>query len=1146
MSHCFELDGVKTSPAMNRLAVVAVALAVALMASSCGPKVPEPVDPCAGVSCGEGRCAVVSGAPACLCNEGFTATGLSCVARPPVDLCASNPCANLSNSLCQVTDGRVACVCPASRVEVNGSCVVRTACTPNPCMVARRTTCEVVGGAASCVCDPGFAPEGDGCAAMPVWRCSAQHGDGDAAEPDECPLLARPLSIDVDESRTLFPAGDHDWFELGVTDGHLFSFSATSSSMPLLIEVYAHDGVTLIASDNRGAPAAQIAFVAPGPESVMVRVRAVRATDTGSYTVRYSELGIDDYANDTSTAITLVAGANPFSGTVQYAGDQDVVWLEVPGGTALRLSTPDAGTPDVVVELSRPDGGARTLNPGESTTITTPALEALVLSARGRTPRTTGNFVVSFTELGADDHSDEGVFGTPIATDNSLVQGRFERAADMDTFSVEQLAGRIYRARWQGQVYSAQLSVALPGGQVIVPSYSSSGVVWEASQSKPAALRIASSYSTGTYAVAVEDLGVDDHGDTLSTATAVTHGMPVGGRLELSDDIDVFSFTGTAGRVLQVAAVASVSTGSPPALTIRVTDSTGLVVAEGQTTVGLLVASTGLFKAQVSRGSYSSASDLVQYALTVTDAGTDDHGGTSSAATALTVGTAAAGSVQYASDVDVFSFNALANHLYGVTCTRTSGSCTYVVRDGSGQQVGTSGYSQTAFLAPVAGRWTVEVNAGSTYSPTLGPFFLTVSDLGLEDHGSTIATATAVTVGTAVPGAIGYQQDVDVFSFATQAGHIYAATVTGNSSARPEVRDGSNLLIASSYNSTVSFVATHAGPYFVALTSYSVGAYTIVVTDRGADDHPNTSSGATTLTLGTPTMGEIQYQNDADFFTVPVVAGHHHLVSCSGASSCTVQVTTPTGTALASGYGSTGVTFKPPAGITSVFVRVTGTDGLRYGVTVTDSGADDHGDARADATSLVVDGPVLSGSLPVSTDVDAFLVTAAAGDIVGLSCVSTAGSACGVSIFTPSGSTIASGSSSAVTLRTGFLASAAGAYLVLVRGSANSAFTLAATRTSDDFTTVTPFTLGTPRTGSLDYVGDTDVFTITLTQGVLVRLSLSSGARATITSPTGGYVPSLYGGYMTSYTPTATGTYTFTIATDTYYGALVDYTLTAQ
>lgn len=1137
---------------MNRLGVVVV-----VMLFGCGPQIaPPPADPCGTVTCGQGRCALVDGQPACLCAAGFVAQGLTCVSIPPADLCASNPCASLTNSLCQVNAGAVSCVCPSSRVEVGGSCVLRTACQPNPCTQPRRTTCELTGGAASCRCDPGFAPEGNGCSASPVWNCAAQHLDGDPAEPDECPTLAKSLNIDSDEARTLLPAGDHDWFSLGITPGHLFTVTAVAAGVPLLVEVFDAAGVTLLASDNRGLPQAEVTFVAPQGQMVMVRVRSVRATAIGAYTIRYHELGLDDYANTTAEAITLVPGAGAFAGSVQYAGDLDVVWLEVPPLTAVRLSLADGGFPadDLQLEVARVDGGVRVLNPGEATTISVPSVELLSLTARGRNPRSEGDFQLTMDELGPDDHSDEPAFGTPLATDDVAVSGRIERAQDVDSFRVEQLADRLYRLRWAAQNFTPSPSVLLPGGQVVGGGYSygATGLVWKADQSRPAFVRIASSYSSGStvsYSVAVEDLGFDDHSDTVTAATPATVGTAIGGRLELPTDVDTFSFTGTAGHIFQVAATPTGTVSGT--LRVRVLDSAGTVLSEADGLAGALLATTGNYRAQVLRGGYSSNTDLLRYSLTVTDQGADDHAGTSAGATALTVGTPIAGSVQYPTDIDAFAFTALAGHVYSVACTRGTGSCAWQVKDASGVVVASNNYSSgISFLAATGGRWVVEVGAGSSYSPALGPYTLTVTDLGLEDHGGTIATPTALTLGTAVTGSIGFAQDIDVFSFTTIAGHIYAATAS-NSSVQAQVRDANNAVIASSYGSTVSFVAPTSGTFYVLLTSYSTSlAYTLSVVDRGVDDHSNTAAGATPLALGTALSGELQYQNDLDYFSLAVLAGHHHRVTCTGTSgSCTVSLVDANGNFLATGYSPTGVTWKPPANVTTVLVRVSGSGEFRYSLLASDLGADDHGDGLGDATALVLDAPATAGALETPTDVDAFTVTASAGQIIAVNCVVTAGSACALIITSPVGGSVAQTSSS-VSTRTGFLAGSAGTYLISVRGNGygtvTGAYTLAASRGTDDFTTTTPLTRGTPTSGSIDYVGDTDVFSLTLTQGVAAILNITSGSRVNVTSPTGQYVANAYGGYSTTLNPLITGTYLFTVQTDSYYGALSGYTLTVQ
>lgn len=1132
-----------------------VVLVVGLGLWGCGPST-KPAESCAGVACGEGRCALVDGAPACLCAQGYLAAGLVCTALPPADLCASNPCASLSNSLCLVNAGRVSCVCPASRVEVNGSCVLRTACVPNPCQSPHRTTCEIANGAAACRCEAGFAPEGDGCSAAPVWSCADQHNDGDSAEPDECPLLARPLNVDAVESRSLLPAGDHDWFEIGVIPGHLFSFAATSTSVPLLIEVFDRGGVTLLASDNRGVTQAEVAFVTPAARAtLLVRVRGVRATDTGAYSAQYRELGVDDYVNTTAGAITLVPGANPFAGTVQYAGDLDVVWLEMPALTAVRLAVPDAGLQDLVIEVERPDGGLRVLNGGEVTTITTSTVERLSLTAHGRNPRNVGDFSVTLEDLGPDDHSDDPIFGTPLASDNLPVSGRFERPLDVDSFRVAQLTDRLYRAHWQGatSTYPPSATVLLASGQVIGnSSYGSTAVVWKADQSRPAALRLQPSYSYGaipSYTVAVEDLGLDDHSDDITNATPATQGVPVAGRLELPNDIDTFSFTATAGRIIQATAVKT-TVGSTAALHVSIRDSQGTSLGEGDGTVGVLISATGLYFAQVTRSGYGYGStDLLAYSVTVTDQGIDDHAGTSAGATPLTVGTPISGSVQYASDVDAFAFTPVAGHVYEVSCTRSQGACSFLVKDPSGLVVASAGSATTTFLAATAGRWLVEVSAGNSYSSTLGPYSLTVNDLGLEDHGSTTATATPLTLGTAIGGRIGFPQDVDVFSFTAVQGEIYAATLGPNGGARVEVRDAGNALVASSYNATVSFLAPTSATFYVFVSNYSVVSYSLVVTDRGLDDHSNTTTGATPLVMGTAQSGEIQYQNDLDFFSLAVIAGHYHQVTCTVTSgSCSVSVLDANGNVLANGYSGGNLPFKPPTLTTTVFIRVSSSsDSARYSLVATDLGADDYGDTRADATALVLDAPATAGVLETSIDQDAFTVVAAAGEVVTLSCTTTSGTACGMVVTSPSGSSVAQPSAGAF-VRTGFLSTGPGAFLVQVRGNgyAVGAYKLSATRGSDDFTVTTALTAGTPRSGNIDYVGDIDVFSIQLTSGTPVQVTLSSGARASVTSPSGGYVPTIYGGYSTSLVPTATGTWLFSVASDSYYGALSSYTLTVQ
>ncbi|HEY0881585.1 MAG TPA: hypothetical protein VGD87_08650, partial [Archangium sp.] len=618
----------------------------------------------------------------------------------------------------------------------------------------------------------------------------------------------------------------------------------------------------------------------------------------------------------------------------------------------------------------------------------------------------------------------------------------------------------------------------------------------------------------------------------------------------LASDVDTFSFTAVAGRVM-VATVNS-SGGASALLRLRMYAPDGTLAGEADGSLGVLAPSTGTYKVQVTR-QYSSGTVMTPYQLIVSDNGADDHGNLRASATPLTLGMSASGSVQYASDLDVFSFTAVANHVYGVSCLRGTTTCSLRVLDGSGNPI-PSGTNTSAFLATTSGTWSVEISGGQ-YSSTLGAYSLAVTDLGVEDHGATQGTATPVTTGTPTAGRLDFLSDVDVFSFAAVVDHIYRVTVTGVSSPTIEVRTSSNVQVTSSpYSSVVSFIAPANGTLFVSLSSYSSygtsNGYTLNVEDVGVDDHGGTVATATPIILGATTAGSVQYRNDVDLFSVPVTPGHHHRVQCTArVGNCGIAVESGA-TTLASVYATTNATtaFTPPSTVTSVIVRITSSnDTSAYELTVADVGADDHGDTLADATTIVLDAPAVAGVHPVESDVDVFKLTIASGEIVGFNCTTTAGNDCALTVFGPLGniSSVSAAASTSIAIQ----ATTSGTYRVEVRpgySSPNSAYTIAAVRGQDDVTTVTPLTLNTPRPGSIDYVGDIDVFSLSLTANSVVRVTLAGSARAQVYSPTNSYVTNVYGGSSSQFTVPVTGTYTFSVAADFGSRPVGSYSITVQ
>src|SRR5205823_5297331 len=81
-----------------------------------------------------------------------------------------------------------------------------------------------------------------------------------------------------------------------------------------------------------------------------------------------------------------------------------------------------------------------------------------------------------------------------------------------------------------------------PGSQLAAYKVATAGTVY-------AEVKAGYANYAGPYTYTLEDLGPDDHGDTLATADAITFGTTSQGNLETTSDLDVFTFTATANHI---------------------------------------------------------------------------------------------------------------------------------------------------------------------------------------------------------------------------------------------------------------------------------------------------------------------------------------------------------------------------------------------------------------------------------------------------------------------------------------------------------------------------------------------------------------------------------------------------------------------
>ena len=174
----------------------------------------------------------------------------------------------------------------------------------------------------------------------------------------------------------------------------------------------------------------------------------------------------------------------------------------------------------------------------------------------------------------------------------------------------------------------------------------------------------------------------------------------------------------------------------------------------------------------------------------------------------------------------------------------------------------------------------------------LQPYTVVLKDLGAEDHGDTVETATALAAGTAsVQAKMETLKDKDIFSLGVVAGHAYrvSCTIDGDKGCRlRNAAPGSDFSSLQGGDlSTTAFRASQATHFVhvdldpVVPARWVEGPYTLQFEDFGADDHGDTRATATPLTGPSQAVSVfIADPSDHDFFSFEATAGQRYQLSC--------------------------------------------------------------------------------------------------------------------------------------------------------------------------------------------------------------------------------------------------------------------------
>ena len=231
-------------------------------------------------------------------------------------------------------------------------------------------------------------------------------------------------------------------------------------------------------------------------------------------------------------------------------------------------------------------------------------------------------------------------------------------------------------------------------------------------------------------------------------------------------------------------------------------------------------------------------------------------------------------------------------------------------------------------------------------------------------------------LGGSLAGQIATRDDVDYFEVQVPKAGVLTIYTTGNLYLRGTLKNSSNVGRGSGENFRIErFVPS--GTYYVKVEGVgsNTGDYTIHARFE-ADDHSDTRSGATSLSLGGSRPGQIETDDDVDYFRVDVRGPGVLTVYSTGDLNTRGTLQNRSSSSLATDdNGGSGDNFRIEHSVSAgtYYVKVEGVGSNTGDYTVHTSFADDHSDTRPGATSLSL-GSSLAGWIGSGDDVDYFKV----------------------------------------------------------------------------------------------------------------------------------------------------------------------------
>ncbi|MFP2930793.1 hypothetical protein ACLESO_37465 [Pyxidicoccus sp. 3LG] len=483
----------------------------------------------------------------------------------------------------------------------------------------------------------------------------------------------------------------------------------------------------------------------------------------------------------------------------------------------------------------------------------------------------------------------------------------------------------------------------------------------------------------------------DDHGGSPADATPLSAPMTprqarIGeGLREGMRDRDLFTFTATERHGYAFYCEHRTLTDCK----LRLLDASGResslsVVQGGITRMGYALVEAGTWYVEVSGGELPGGKSLTgTYQYRLVDLGADDHGDTPARATALQ-SSRESFPVTHSSphDRDVFRFRSVPGHGHRFRCQQPGNRFLELLLMTANGEVRERVNGPTGPWIAVGLRrvdreedWYVELRAQADDTRLASSCWY--EDLGTDEHADGMTGATPLTPGIPVPTTLQWMDDVDMFSFVGEPGHVYSVRGEGQGSLQAAVVDVNGSLLKSGFTGSLSFKPQASGTYYLRITGSAPWFYSLLLelVDVGVDDHGDFPENATAISPGGSVAVRFETPQDQDAIQFTAETDGIYEATCEPACEMSFRyegainfLSTGSGRMLIDASRAAPVTLllHPRSGVENVTLRLARV------------ATDDHGDNVLTAQALTLPASV-SGRVQTAVDGDAFKVWLDAG-----------------------------------------------------------------------------------------------------------------------------------------------------------------------